>query len=72
MMPHMNGFDLCATLRGTPATAGIPVIMVTALEDECDRQRGFAVGANEYLTKPFNWGTLSERLAELLAQAYGS
>ena len=71
MMPRMNGFDLCAALRSDPATAGIPVIMVTALEDERDRQRGFAVGADEYLTKPFNWGILADRLAELLDNAYG-
>ncbi len=71
MMPRMNGFDLCAALRADPATAAIPVIMVTALEDERDRQRGFAVGADEYLTKPFNWGILAERLAELLDTAYG-
>lgn len=71
MMPRMNGFDLCAALRADPATAAIPVIMVTALEDERDRQRGFAVGADEYLTKPFNWGILTERLAELLGTAYG-
>jgi CheY-like chemotaxis protein len=72
MMPRMNGFDLCATLRADPATANIPVIMVTALENERDRERGFAVGANEYLTKPFNWWTLSDRLTELLEATYGS
>jgi CheY-like chemotaxis protein len=72
MMPRMNGFDLCAALRTDPATADIPVIMVTALQDESDRQRGLAAGASEYLTKPFNWETLSERLAAILAAAYGS
>ena len=71
MMPRMNGFDLCAALRTDPATAGIPVIMVTALESEHDRERGLAVGANEYLTKPFSWGSLSARLAELLSEVYG-
>ena len=70
MMPRMNGFDLCVALRTDPATARIPVIMVTALEDERDRQRGLAAGADEYLTKPFSWGILSERLAELLTAAY--
>jgi two-component system cell cycle response regulator len=70
MMPRMNGFDLCVALRTDPATAHIPVIMVTALEDERDRQRGLDAGADEYLTKPFSWGTLSERLAELLTAAY--
>lgn len=72
MMPRMNGFDLCAALRTDPATADMPVIMVTALESERDRQRGLAVGANDYLTKPFSWGVLSARLTELLAEAYGA
>jgi len=67
MMPRMNGFDLCAALRANPVTADIPVIIVTALEEESDRRRGHAVGADEYLTKPFSWTTLTERLTELLA-----
>lgn len=71
MMPRMNGFDLCVALRTDPATAGIPVIMITALQDEGDRQRGFEAGASEYFTKPFDWGTLSERLAAILAATYG-
>ena len=71
MMPRMNGFDLCATLRADPVTAGIPLIMVTALEDDRDRQRGLALGADDYLTKPFNWSVLADRLRELLEAAYG-
>src|SRR4051812_41767312 len=66
MMPRMNGFDLCATLRADPVTAGIPLIMVTALEDDRDRLRGLALGADDYLTKPFNWTVLADRLSELL------
>jgi two-component system phosphate regulon response regulator PhoB len=72
MMPRMNGFDLCAALRRDPATAAIPVIMLTALEDDADRTRGLAVGANEYLTKPFTWGTLNDVLAVVLSAAYGA
>lgn len=71
MMPRMNGFDLCAALRTDPATAGIPVIIITALQDESDRQRGLNAGASEYLTKPFSWGTLSERLTAILSATYG-
>lgn len=71
MMPRMDGFDLCAALRADPATAGIPVIIVTALEGDSDRRRGLAVGADEYLTKPFSGSILTERLAELLATAHG-
>ena len=71
MMPRLDGFDLCAALRADPATKDIPVIMVTALEGERDRQRGLAVGADAYLTKPFSWSILTEQLAELLAAAHG-
>jgi len=71
MMPRMNGFDLCAAVRGDPATAAIPLIMLTALEDDADRRRGFAVGANEYLTKPFTWGALDGLISDLLAAADG-
>jgi DNA-binding response OmpR family regulator len=71
MMPRMNGFDLCAMLRADPVTAAIPLIMVTALEDDRDRQRGLALGADDYLTKPFNWSVLADRLRELLEAVYG-
>ena len=71
MMPRVDGFDLCAALRADPATQRIPLIMVTALESEGDRQRGLAVGADAYLTKPFRWSALTERLEELLAAAHG-
>jgi DNA-binding response OmpR family regulator len=71
MMPRMNGFDLCAALRRDPATTAIPVIMLTALEDDADRSRGLAAGANEYLTKPFTWGTLNDVLSVVLSAAYG-
>ena len=71
MMPRMNGFDLCAAVRADPASEVTPVVMVTALEDDRDRQRGFAVGASEYLTKPFSWTALIALVADLLAAAYG-
>ena len=67
MMPRVNGFDLCIALRADPATRDIPLIIVTALEGERDRQRGLAAGADAYLTKPFNGNDLTDRLAELLA-----
>ena len=47
MMPGMTGYDVCARLKASPATAAIPVIFVTALKDEVDETKGFAVGAVE-------------------------
>ena len=72
MMPRMNGFELCAALRGMSATAAIPVMIVTALEDESDRARGHAVGANDYLTKPILWSDFAARLLALLDTASGT
>ncbi|MDX2169232.1 MAG: response regulator [Deltaproteobacteria bacterium] len=71
MMPRMNGLALCAALRAAPATAAVPVLIVTALEDEDDRAAGLAAGADAYLTKPFNWAELTERLVALLQARYG-
>lgn len=72
MMPRMNGLALCAALRAAAATAHVPVMMVTALEDEDDRAAGLAAGADAYLTKPFSWNELSERLEALLHARYGA
>ena len=54
MMPGMNGFDVCRRLRTEEATAGIPVIMLTARAQEADVETGFAVGVVDYIAKPFS------------------
>lgn len=72
MMPHINGFELCAALRAAPPTAAIPVLIVSALEDEADRARGLAAGADDYLIKPISAADLARRLAALLARAAAS
>jgi putative two-component system response regulator len=52
MMPGMDGFEVLSRLRADPATAGIPVIFLTARNDESDEEHGLAIGAADYLTKP--------------------
>ena len=52
MMPGMDGYAVCRALKADPATAGIPVIFVTALNDSQDETAGFDVGAVDYITKP--------------------
>jgi len=52
MMPKMDGYQVLARLRANPATATIPVIFITALAAEEDEQRGFDLGAVDYITKP--------------------
>jgi DNA-binding response OmpR family regulator len=53
MLPDIDGFAVCMRLRGEERTRRIPIVMVTALDGENHRCRGFRVGANAYLTKPF-------------------
>ena len=52
MMPHMDGYAVCCALKADAATASIPVIFITALNDSQDETAGFDVGGVDYLTKP--------------------
>jgi len=54
MMPDMSGFDTAVILKKDPATVDIPIIFLTALNNPSDLVHGFQVGANDFLTKPFN------------------
>ena len=54
MMPDINGFDVAVELKKDPHTAEIPIIFLTALNSPSDLVKGFQVGANDFLTKPFN------------------
>lgn len=66
MMPEMDGFEVCTRLKADPATAYIPVIMVTALTDSADRVRGLQCGADDFLSKPINEIALMARVRSLL------
>ena len=65
-MPDMEGYELCRRLRQNPLTAGIPIVMLTALVDENDRQKGIEAGADDCLPKPFDVEMLRALLARLL------
>lgn len=54
VMPDINGFDLCARLKQDAQTREIPVIFITGMDSADDETKGFAVGAVDYITKPFN------------------
>ena len=62
MLPGMNGLDVCKALRADPATAGVPIIMLTARGDEADRVRGLELGADDYVAKPFSPNELVARV----------
>src|SRR5579864_1498702 len=55
MLPELDGFAVCEILRRDPATASIPIIMVTALSTQLARLAGLEAGANAYVTKPFEF-----------------
>ncbi len=68
MMPGMTGFDACRELRADPALAGIPVILLTARAQEADIERGFDVGADDYVVKPFSPRELASRVEAVLGR----
>lgn len=67
-LPGIEGTQIARRLRANPATAGVPIIMLTALSDEADTLAGFAAGADDYVTKPFNPRQLTARIQALLAR----
>ncbi len=66
MMPVMDGIEVCRRLKENPALAGIPVIMVTANSNDRDVVAGLGLGADDYITKPFNICILVARLEAVL------
>ncbi len=66
MMPGMDGFTVCRSIRAHPLLAQIPVILVTALDDRESRVRGFEAGADEFVTKPFDYVELRARVSTIL------
>jgi len=66
MLPGMDGIEVCRLLKANPATAGIPVVMLTARDSEADIVRGLELGADDYLTKPFSLKVLAARLRAVL------
>lgn len=66
-MPGPDGFEVCQTLRADPAMAGTRIIMLTARSRDADRAKGLALGADDYITKPFSTRALLARIRELLA-----
>ncbi len=65
MMPGMDGFEVCRLLKGHLATAHLPVVLVTALDQPADRVRGLEAGADDFLTKPIDEVSLIARVRSL-------
>jgi len=71
MMPRLDGFGVCEKLRADLRTAFIPVMMLTANADESSRTRGYLVGTDDYVNKPFAVPELNARVMRLLRRTYG-
>ncbi|MDC0575251.1 phosphate regulon transcriptional regulator PhoB [Nitrosomonadaceae bacterium] len=66
MLPGMSGIELAKILRRTPRTKNIPIIMLTARSEECDKISGLEIGADDYITKPFSIRELVARIKAVL------
>ncbi len=69
MLPEVDGLEVCKILRRDAATAGMPILMLTARAAEMDRVLGLELGADDYVTKPFSPRELVLRIRKLLARA---
>jgi two-component system phosphate regulon response regulator PhoB len=67
-MPRMSGIEVCEALRADPATATLPVILLTAKAQGSELARGLEAGADDYIVKPFSPGELLRRVDELLSR----
>ena len=69
MLPGLDGLEVCRAMRSDPATASVPIIMLTARAEEADRIVGLELGADDYVTKPFSPKELVARVNALLRRA---
>jgi type II secretory ATPase GspE/PulE/Tfp pilus assembly ATPase PilB-like protein/RNA polymerase subunit RPABC4/transcription elongation factor Spt4 len=71
MMPRMDGFETCRALRENVRTAFVPILMLTASADQNSRTKGYLIGTDDYMSKPFLPADLVLRVTRLLRRTYG-
>ena len=72
MLPGLNGFDVCESLRRDPATASVPIIILTGMRTQFGRFAGLESGANDFLLKPFNPDQLVSKVEKLLNRFFAT
>ncbi|MCQ8104665.1 EAL domain-containing protein [Methylomonas sp. SURF-2] len=70
MMPELNGFEACKKIRALPKGADVPILMITALEDDHSVELAFSTGANDFIPKPIHFAVLRKRIALLLESSH--
>jgi CheY-like chemotaxis protein len=71
VMPKMDGWDLCQTLRSLPSTKAVPFIFLSSLDQAPEKVLAFRLGADAYLTKPFNMHEILEKVRQLVGRIDG-
>lgn len=71
MMPKRDGFDVCQTVRANPDWSAVRIVMLTAKGRDVERDKGLALGADAYITKPFSTREVVDRVKQLLAAPRG-
>ena len=66
MMPKRDGFDVCQSIRGNGALNSVRIIMLTAKGRDIEREKGLALGADDYITKPFSTREVLAKVKDLL------
>ncbi len=67
MMPEMNGYEVCVAIKADPILTDVPVIFLSAVSEEADIERAYAVGAVDYIQKPFQLGDVMTKIQRHLA-----
>ena len=67
MMPKRDGFDVCQTIRANPDWRNVKIVLLTAKGRDIEREKGMALGADDYITKPFSTREVVDRVKQLLA-----
>lgn len=68
MMPKRDGFDVCQKIRSNPEWNSVRIVMLTAKGRDVEKEKGLALGADDYITKPFSTREVISRVAELLGK----